>query len=95
MSIRIRGGDNRSIVTNFNVDGVDAVVAIGASGNDSLTDGDGSDRFIYKSNAAFTSNAIGIDRITDSVSDSGTDKIVLDKTTFTALTKKFSPSNIA
>jgi Ca2+-binding RTX toxin-like protein len=57
---------------------------IGASGNDSLTGGDGSDRFIYDSNAAFITSAVGIDKITDFVS--GTDKIVLDKTTFTALT---------
>jgi Ca2+-binding RTX toxin-like protein len=57
---------------------------IGVSGNDILTGGDGSDRFIYSTNAAFTSNAIGIDRITDFVS--GTDKIVLDKTTFSDLT---------
>jgi Ca2+-binding RTX toxin-like protein len=57
---------------------------IGASGNDSLTGGVGSDRFTYDTNAAFTSSAIGVDQITDFVS--GTDKIVLDKTTFTALT---------
>jgi Ca2+-binding RTX toxin-like protein len=57
---------------------------IGASGNDSLTGGDGSDRFIYDSNAAFVTSAVGTDQITDFVS--GTDKIVLDKTTFTALT---------
>ncbi|NJL53669.1 MAG: hypothetical protein HC930_18590, partial [Hydrococcus sp. SU_1_0] len=45
--------------------------------------GTGSDRFIYDTNAAFTTSAIGIDQITDFVS--GTDKIVLDKTTFTIL----------
>jgi Ca2+-binding RTX toxin-like protein len=57
---------------------------IGASGNDTLTGGDGSDRFLYDSNAVFISSAVGIDRIADFVS--GTDKMVLDKTTFTALT---------
>jgi Ca2+-binding RTX toxin-like protein len=64
--------------------GIGNDILIGASGNDSLTGGDGSDRFIYDTNVAFTSSAIGIDQITDFVS--GTDKIVLDKTTFTALT---------
>lgn len=58
--------------------------SLGAHSEDlTLTGGDNRDRFIYNSNATFTSSAIGIDRITDFVS--GTDKIVLDKTTFTAL----------
>ncbi|MGL5836381.1 MAG: M10 family metallopeptidase C-terminal domain-containing protein, partial [Waterburya sp.] len=56
----------------------------GGTGNDVMTGGASSDRFVYNSNAAFISSAIGIDQITDFVS--GTDKIVLDKTTFTALT---------
>jgi Ca2+-binding RTX toxin-like protein len=55
----------------------------GGSGNDRLTGGAGSDRFIYDTNAVFTADAVGTDQITDFVS--GTDKIVLDKTTFTAL----------
>jgi Ca2+-binding RTX toxin-like protein len=56
---------------------------IGSVGNDTMTGGAGSDRFIYDTNAVFTTSAVGIDRITDFVS--GTDKIVLDKTTFTPL----------
>jgi trimeric autotransporter adhesin len=56
----------------------------GGAGNDTLTGGAGSDKFIYDTNAVFTSSGLGIDRITDFVS--GTDKIVLDQTTFTALT---------
>jgi Ca2+-binding RTX toxin-like protein len=56
----------------------------GGAGNDSLTGGAGSDRFIYNTNAAFTTSAVGRDVLADF--SSGTDKIVLDKTTFTALT---------
>jgi Ca2+-binding RTX toxin-like protein len=48
-----------------------------------MTGGAGSDYFIYDTNAVFTASAVGIDQITDFVS--GTDKVVLDKTTFTAL----------
>jgi Ca2+-binding RTX toxin-like protein len=55
----------------------------GGSGNDSLSGGAGSDQFIYDTNAAFTTSGVGIDRIADFVS--GTDKIVLDQTTFTVL----------
>jgi Ca2+-binding RTX toxin-like protein len=56
----------------------------GGAGNDTLTGGAGNDKFIYDTNAAFTSSGLGIDRITDFVG--GTDKIVLDQTTFSALT---------
>jgi Ca2+-binding RTX toxin-like protein len=56
---------------------------IGGGGNDILTGSMGNDRFLYDTNAAFVASAVGIDTITDfSV---GFDKIVLDKTTFTAL----------
>ncbi|MGL5075526.1 MAG: calcium-binding protein, partial [Waterburya sp.] len=55
----------------------------GGSGNDRLTGSAGNDQFIYDTNTAFTTSAVGIDQITDFVS--GTDKIVLDKTTFTML----------
>ena len=56
----------------------------GRAGNDTLSGGTGSDRFIYNTTAKFTTNAVGIDLFTDFTS--GSDKIVLDKTTFTALT---------
>ena len=56
----------------------------GEAGNDILTGGDGSDRFLFDSNRAFALADLGVDQITDFLS--GTDKIVLDKTTFTALT---------
>ncbi|MBN3892580.1 MAG: hemolysin [Nostoc sp. JL31] len=56
---------------------------IGGAGDDVLTGGGNNDFFFYNTNAAFTSAAIGIDRITDFVK--GSDKIILDKTTFAAL----------
>jgi trimeric autotransporter adhesin len=56
----------------------------GGAGNDILTSGTGNDKFTFDSNAAFTSSGLGIDQIGDFAS--GTDKIVLDQTTFTALT---------
>ncbi len=55
----------------------------GGAGNDTMTGGADSDRFIYDTNAAFTTTGGGIDLFADLVS--GIDKIVLDKTTFTAL----------
>ncbi len=55
----------------------------GGSGFDVLLGGTGSDRFVYDTNAAFTSAAVGIDTIFDF--EMLADKIVLDKTTFTAI----------
>ncbi len=56
----------------------------GLAGNDTLTGGLGSDRFLFDSKRAFALADLGVDTITDFLR--GTDKIVLDKTTFTALT---------
>ncbi|MFW9262375.1 choice-of-anchor D domain-containing protein [Nostoc sp. CALU 546] len=58
---------------------------IGGQGNDTLVGGLGADSFLYNTNAAFTSAAVGIDTITDFNRSQG-DKIVLDKTTFAAIT---------
>ncbi|MFN6563153.1 MAG: beta strand repeat-containing protein [Nostoc sp. ChiSLP01] len=67
---------------------------IGGAGNDTLVGGAGSDRltgdvgadyFLYNTNAAFVSSAIGQDIITDFKHSQG-DKIILDKTTFSAIT---------
>jgi len=56
---------------------------VGGAGNDVLTGGGGNDFFLYDTNAAFSSSSVGRDRITDFLK--GSDKIVLDKSTFTAL----------
>ena len=56
---------------------------LGGSGNDILVGGNGSDRFLYSTDQAYNTNAIGIDRITDF--NAQQDKIVLSKKTFTAL----------
>jgi Ca2+-binding RTX toxin-like protein len=58
---------------------------VGGAGNDVLTGGAGTDSFVYNTNAAYNSIAIGIDAIAD-FTHSQNDKIVLDKTTFTAIT---------
>ncbi|MBW4637339.1 MAG: hypothetical protein KME05_03725 [Gloeocapsa sp. UFS-A4-WI-NPMV-4B04] len=56
----------------------------GGAGVDTLTGAGGRDRFLYNTNAAFNTGALGVDRIADfSV---GVDKIILDKTTFRNLT---------
>ncbi|MBE8991040.1 beta strand repeat-containing protein [Nostoc sp. LEGE 12450] len=58
---------------------------IGAAGNDILLGGAGADRFLYNTNTAFKDSAIGVDTISDFNSSEG-DKILLDKTTFNAIT---------
>ncbi|OKH15157.1 hypothetical protein FACHB389_35720 [Nostoc calcicola FACHB-389] len=58
---------------------------IGGAGNDILTGGTGADQFLYNTSAAFTTSAVGVDTITDFNRSQG-DKIVLDKTTFNAIT---------
>lgn len=55
----------------------------GGSGADELTGGTGNDKFVFDTGAAFNKATIGIDTITDFTRSA--DKIVLDKTTFTAL----------
>ena len=56
----------------------------GDAANDILTGGLGVDKFIYNTNAAFTTTAVGVDSITDFTIAQG-DLIVLDKTTFTSI----------
>ncbi len=56
----------------------------GGAGNDLLTGGTGADRFLYNTSAAFATSAVGVDTITDFNRSQG-DKIVLDKTTFNAI----------
>jgi Ca2+-binding RTX toxin-like protein len=78
-AVNLEGGaDNDTLIGGSGND-----LLKGGSGSDRLTGGTGSDRFIYDTNATFTTSSVGIDQITDFVK--GTDKIVLDKTTFTML----------
>jgi Ca2+-binding RTX toxin-like protein len=56
---------------------------IGGSGDDILTGGANKDSFLYENSYAFKSTTFGIDSITDFTT--GSDKIVLDKSTFRAL----------
>ncbi|MDZ8259111.1 choice-of-anchor D domain-containing protein [Nostoc sp. ChiQUE01b] len=58
---------------------------IGGQGNDTLVGGTGADSFLYDTNSIFNSAVVGIDTIADFNRSSG-DKIVLDKTTFSAIT---------
>ncbi|BAU10209.1 integrins alpha chain [Leptolyngbya sp. NIES-3755] len=55
----------------------------GGLGTDSVSGGDGSDRFVFDTNAMFNASTIGVDIIQDFTT--GVDKMVLDKTTFTAI----------
>ncbi|BBD68278.1 hemolysin-type calcium-binding region [Nostoc commune NIES-4072] len=58
---------------------------IGGFGNNILIGDVGADRFLYNTDAAFALSAVGEVAITDFNSSQG-DKIVLDKTTFSAIT---------
>jgi len=85
----LNGGDGNDIIQgNAGVDqllggnGNDSLN--GRAGNDVLTGGLGADKFIYNTNAAFTTTEVGVDTITD-FNISQTDQIVLDKTTFTSI----------
>ncbi|MCC5607716.1 hypothetical protein LC612_13190 [Nostoc sp. CHAB 5834] len=60
-------------------------ILIGGAGNDTLVGDAGADRFLYDTNARFDSSAVGLDIISDFKRSQG-DKIILDKTTFSAIT---------
>ncbi|MDZ8262316.1 FG-GAP-like repeat-containing protein [Nostoc sp. ChiQUE01b] len=63
-------------------DGNDTLV--GGAGNDTLVGGAGADSFVYNTDAAFDLTAVDVDAIADFNSSQG-DKIILDKTTFSAI----------
>ncbi|MEH2327257.1 MAG: choice-of-anchor Q domain-containing protein [Nostoc sp.] len=75
----LNGGTDNDVLTG----GSGADTLIGGSGNDILTGGADSDRFLYSSGRAFISSDFGSDMLTDFTS--GSDKLVLSKKTFTAL----------
>ena len=77
----LRGGSGDDILIGD--EGNDTLV--GGVGNDILVGGVGADKFLYNTDAAFALTAIGVDAITDFDSSQG-DKIVLDETTFSAIT---------
>jgi Ca2+-binding RTX toxin-like protein len=54
----------------------------GGNGSDVLTGGVGSDRYVFDTNSVYNASTIGIDTVNASF---GTDRIVLDKSTFTFL----------
>ncbi|MBF2003561.1 MAG: VCBS repeat-containing protein [Synechococcales cyanobacterium M58_A2018_015] len=82
---RLNGHDGADVLTGL--DGDDRLT--GGTGSDRLTGGSGRDHFIFNTGAAFVASD-GRDRITDF--ERSRDKIVLSRTTFTALgsTVKFA-----
>ncbi|MEH2015381.1 beta strand repeat-containing protein [Nostoc sp.] len=77
----LRGGSGDDILIGG--EGNDTLV--GGVGNDVLVGGAGADRFLYNTDAAFALTAVGVDAISDFNSSEG-DNIILDKTTFNAIT---------
>ncbi len=75
----LRGGSGDDIL----IGGEGNDTFVGGVGNDILIGGVDSDRFLYNTDAAFALSAVGVDAISDFNSSEG-DKIILDKTTFSA-----------
>lgn len=73
------GGDGNDVMLG----GAGIDYLLGEAGTDTYTGGAGRDRFVFDIGKAFDARLIGIDRITDFRRTQ--DKIVLDKTTFTAI----------
>jgi hypothetical protein len=82
----LRGGTGNDTL----IGGAGNDTLVGGTGNDILTGGTGADRFLYNTSAAFATSAVGVDTITDFNRSQG-DKIVLDKTTFSAISS--TPGN--
>jgi Ca2+-binding RTX toxin-like protein len=69
--------------TDTLIGGLGDDILTGGAGVDILTGSAGTDRFLFDINTIFNASTMGVDGVTDfSV---GTDKVVLDKTTFTIL----------
>ncbi|MEH2182548.1 beta strand repeat-containing protein [Nostoc sp.] len=77
----LRGGSGDDIL----IGGEGNDILVGGASNDILVGGAGADRFLYNTDAAFALTAVGVDAIAD-FNSSECDKIVLDKTTFSAIT---------
>ncbi|MBX9258234.1 FG-GAP repeat protein [Desmonostoc muscorum CCALA 125] len=77
----LRGGEGDDIL----IGGQGNDTLVGGKGNDVLIGGVGADFFAYNSDGEFTTAVFGVDTITDFNRSEG-DKIVLDKTTFSAIT---------
>ncbi|KYC36852.1 hypothetical protein WA1_45155 [Scytonema hofmannii PCC 7110] len=75
----LSGGAGNDIITG----GAGDDTLDGGVGNDTLNGGAEGDRFLFGTNTAFATSVVGIDTMIDFTS--GTDKIVLDKITFTSL----------
>jgi Ca2+-binding RTX toxin-like protein len=90
-SDRLYGGLGNDTLLGENGDDI----LVGEAGNDTLTGGAGKDQFRFYANAAFSTDALGVDTITDFTTKA--DRIVLYKNTFTALNsvvgKGFSVAN--
>ncbi|MHC5727458.1 MAG: calcium-binding protein, partial [Nostoc sp.] len=76
----LRGGTGDDLL----IGGVGNDTLVGGQGNDLLVGGQGADSFLYDTNTAFTTASVGIDTIADFNHSQG-DKIVLSKTTFSAI----------
>ncbi len=86
-SIRVTGGGGRDTITGIGatatlelVGNTGDDVLTGGRRNDQFQGGAGRDSFVFNSNRAFNTADLGIDRILDFVR--GSDRIVLDQTTF-------------
>ncbi|HEY9657329.1 MAG TPA: calcium-binding protein, partial [Allocoleopsis sp.] len=78
----LKGKDGKDTITR----GLGNDSLVGGNGNDTLSGNGGDDRFVFDTGAAFNNTTIGLDSIKDFINFGlEDDRIVLDKTTFTAL----------
>lgn len=76
---RLHGGNgDDSLMGSAGVD-----ILLGGAGSDRLTGGSGGDTFRFAANTVFSNASLGLDLVTDFLS--GVDRILLSKTTFSAL----------